>query len=533
MVSSAGILTVQPQPPVTAPIPHLSMPGRIAGMPFLDIRQGLLPQPATARFALLTPAMPPLPPSRSMLPPAFMDPTMHSLPFPPGDIFSRPSIPSRLHSDNTPTQEESVPLPSSNIQQEGDQDYRFPPLENVGPPPGGEHNKESIQAVAAPENKSVLTAEEIDINMRHTVDNHELQDMAVVDPSEGQEKLPECGAGYLSVEGSHETDNKADAQSLDILRASDHLSYESKLRNIPDSHDSEMKPPLEGRPPFGSPPIDLLPPFGRHPLDMREMFSRPPPDGRDHFGRVIPEDHLGRLHMDSKDHYGQPILEGRNHFGRLPMDGREHFGRPPPDVRDHFGRVPLDGGRREQIMFHPDKPWGHRGDFDERQHLPFPGFGGPKGFEDERHRHGNYRHEPGNAMGWNRGFEPEVNRDFDDRRRPWERNRDRDDRDFAFRREMNGNRFGRERPSSNWMPPNSQMFEYFSEANATNQKEDNMPQVNGDMPESGSQPQTAKNANDPELCKQESSVKVNEEKDAKDAEVESQLLVESTETEGT
>lgn len=531
MASSAGILTVQPQAHITAPVPHLSMTGRIAGMPFLDIRPGLLPQPATARFALLTAAMPPLPPSRSMLPPALLDPTVHSLPFPPGDIFSRPSIPSRLNSDNTPTQEESIILPSGNIQQERDQDYRFPPLENLSQPSGGELNKESNPAAAVQESKGVISAEEI--NLRHAVDDHELQDMAVVDPSEGQDKLPECGVGYLNVEGSHETDSKTDAKSLDSLRTSDHLSYESKLRNIPDSHDGEMKPPLAGRPQFGSPSVDLLPPFGRHPLELREMFSRPPPDGRDHFGRLIPEDHLGRLPIDSKDHFGQPILEGRNHFGRSPMDGREHFGRPPLDVRDHFGRVPPDGGRREQIMFHADKPWGHRGDFDERQHLPFPGFGGPKSFQDERHRQGNFRPEPRNALGWNRAFEPEANRDFDDRRRPWERHRDRDDRDFAFRREMNGNRFGRERPSSNWMPPHPQMFEYFAEANATKQKEDNMPQVNGDMPEPGSQSQTPKIVNDPELCEQESSGKVNEEKDAKDAEVENQLLVESTETEGT
>nr|DBA26949.1 TPA: hypothetical protein GDO54_011138 [Pyxicephalus adspersus] len=529
VVSSAGILTVQPQPPVTAPVPHLSMPGRLAGMPFLDIRPGLLPQPGT-RFALLTPAMPPLPPSRSMLPPALIDPAVHSLPFPPGDIFPHPNISSRLSSDNTPTSEENVPLPNSNIQQEGDQDYRFPPMENVAQPSAGEPNKEIMQA--APENKSVVPAEEVDANARHSVDDHELQDMAVVDPSEGQDKLPDCDTGYLSA-GTHETDSKADTQSHDSHRASNHPNYESNLRNIPDSHDSEMKLPLEGRPQFGSPPVDILPPFGRHPLEMRELFTRPPPNGRDNFGRHIPEDHLGRLPMDNKDHFGQPILEGRNHFGRSPMDGREHFGRPPLDARDHFGRVPSDGGRREQLMFHPDKPWGHRGDFDERQHLSFPGFGGPKGFQDERHRHGNYRQEPRNAPGWNRGFDQEANRDFDDRRRPWERHRDRDDRDFAFRREMNGNRFGRERPSGNWMPPQQQIFEYFTEANATNQKEDNLPQVNGDMPETGSEPQTAKKANDSELCEQESSGKVNEEKDTKDAEVESQQLVESTETEGT
>ncbi|XP_075059501.1 SR-related and CTD-associated factor 8 isoform X2 [Mixophyes fleayi] len=533
VVSSAGIFGLQPQPPITVTVPPLSLPGRIAGMPFLDVRPGLLTQQATARFTLLTPAMPPPPPPRSMLPPSLIDPSVHSLAFPPGDIFHRPGIPSRLNSDNVPTQEESVPLQSSNIQQDGDQDYRFPPIENretVSQPTGGEHKKESIPLVDSEENKSVSSAEEID-KFIHVEDDHEPQDMAVVDPCEGQDKLTESTVGHLSPEGG----NKADVHSLENLRGSDLNPYENKLKNLSYSPDIPLRPPLDARQHFGSPPIDLLSPFIRHPLEIREIFGGPPTEGRDHFGRPPPDsrDHLGRPPMESRDHFGRPIQEGRSSFGRPPMDEREHFGKQSLDMREHFGRLPADGGRREQLNFPPDKPWGHRGDFDERQHHSFPGFGGPKGFQDERHRHGNYRHESRNVPGWNRGFEPNAHRDFDDRRRSWERHRDRDDRDFGLRREINGNRFGRERQSSNWIPPQPQIFEYFPEETTTKEKDaDDVLQVNGEMPETGNQ-QTVKNSNDPELCEQESSDKVNEAKEVTDAEVKSQPVVESTETEGT
>ncbi|KAM3931153.1 SR-related and CTD-associated factor 8 isoform 2-T3 [Leptodactylus fuscus] len=535
VVSNAGILGVQPQPSITASVPPLTMGGRIAAMPFLDIRPGLLHQPAAARFALITPAMPPPPPPRSMLPPALIDPTVHSLPFAQGEIFPRPTIPSRLNNDNALPQEEGVALQTSNIQQEGDQDYRFPPIENretVGQPSGGEQKKEGMSLVGSQEIEGTNSGEDIDV--RHVEDDHEPQDMAVVDPCESQEKLISGSlVGQLSPEGAHKGEREAEMHSLESLRGPDLHSYESKLKNLPDAHDVPTRPQLDPRHHFGSPPADVLLPFGRHPLEIRETFGRPPLEGRDHFGRPPPEgrDHHGRPPVDGRDHYGRPILEGRNSFARVPMEGREMFGRPPLDMRDHFGRLPSDISRREQ--FPPDKPWGHRGDFDERPHPPFPGFGGPKGFPDDRPRHGNYRHEHRNAQGWNRGFESEVHRDYDDRRRSWERHRDRDDREFGFRREMNGNRFGRERQSSNWMPPQSQAFEYFPESSPTKEKADEASQVNGEMPETGSQQQTVKKANDPELCKKETPDKMNEEKDTKEAEVKSQPVVESTETEGT
>ncbi|KAM9317033.1 LOW QUALITY PROTEIN: SR-related and CTD-associated factor 8 [Gastrophryne carolinensis] len=518
VVSSPGIFSLQSQPPITAPVRHLSLPGRMTGMPFLDIRPGLLSQSATARFSLITPTL--QPPPRSMLPAPLIDSAVHSLPFPTGDIFPHPIIPPRLNSGNIPAPDENVPLPTGNIQQEGDQDYRFPPVESIGIPSGNEHKKETM-SVDNKESKLVTPVEEIDFKSRHIQDDHEPQDMAVVD-FEGQEKPPESS---MSVESSHKAESKIEAQFSDA-RESDHLTYESKFWNIPESRDNKIQQPLEVRQQFGSSRFDLLPPFVRNPLEIREMFGRLPPDTPDPFGRIT-ESHFSRQPVERKEQYGRPLLEGRNIFGLSTVDGGEHFGRPPLDLRDHFGKVIADGGR--QVQFHPNKPWGHRGDFDERP-LTFTGFGGSKGFQDERPLRGNYRPEVSNAMGWNRGLDSDSRRDFDDCH-PWERNRDRDDRALAFRREINGNRFGREMQYNNWIPPQTPSLD-FPEAIVANKKED-IPQVNGDIPEASSQPQTIDSVNKPELCEQGSSDNVNKEKDGKNAEVESQPVVESTETEGT
>ncbi|EPY81684.1 hypothetical protein CB1_000719005 [Camelus ferus] len=159
-----------------------------------------------------------------------------------------------------------------------------------------------------------------------------------------------------------------------------------------------------------------------------------------------------------------------------------------------------------------EKPWGPR-DFDEREHRVLPVYGGPKGLHEERgrFRSGNYRFDPRSGP-WNRGFGQEVHRDFDDRRRPWERQRDRDDRDFDFCREINGNRLGRDRIQNTWVPPpHARVFEFFE--GATSQR---------------------KAQSDPELYeKLTSSSEINKEKSDTVADIESEPVVESTETEGT
>ncbi|XP_053448925.1 SR-related and CTD-associated factor 8 isoform X4 [Nycticebus coucang] len=252
------------------------------------------------------------------------------------------------------------------------------------------------------------------------------------------------------------------------------------------------------------------------PIESRENISRPPP-------------------VDVRDVVGRPI-DPREGPGRPPLDGRDHFGRPPVDIRENLVRPGIDHlGRRDHFGFNPEKPWGHRGDFDEREHRVLPVYGGPKGLHEERgrFRSGNYRFDPRSGP-WNRGFGQEVHRDFDDRRRPWERQRDRDDRDFDICREVNGNRLGRDRIQNAWVPPpHARVFDYFEGA-TSQRKGDNVPQVNGENTERHAQPPPLPVQNDPELFeKLTSSSEINKEKSDTVADIESEPVVESTETEGT
>ncbi|NXE06704.1 SCAF8 protein, partial [Lophotis ruficrista] len=258
-------------------------------------------------------------------------------------------------------------------------------------------------------------------------------------------------------------------------------------------------------------------------------YRFPPVENRDNLNRPSP--------VDVREPVGRPPVDPREGIGRPPVDGREHFARPHVDMRENFGRPGIDNlGRREHFGFNSDKHWGQRGDYDEREHHAFPIYGGPKGFHEDRERFRpvNYRFDSRSGPSWNRGFEQDAHRDFDDRRRPWERQRDRDDRDFNFCREINGNRFGRDRMSNNWIPPpHPRVFEYFDGA-TSQRKADNMPQVNGENTETESQPPAAQVQDDPELYeKLTSSVEINKEKSDTEADIESEPVVESTETEGT
>ncbi|XP_038954279.1 SR-related and CTD-associated factor 8 isoform X5 [Rattus norvegicus] len=251
------------------------------------------------------------------------------------------------------------------------------------------------------------------------------------------------------------------------------------------------------------------------PIETREGINRPPP-------------------VDVRDVVGRPI-DPREGPGRPPLDGRDHFGRPPVDMRETLVRPGLDHlGRRDHFGFPPEKPWGPR-DFDEREHRVLPVFGGPKGLHEERGRFraGNYRFDPRSGP-WNRGFGQEVHRDFDDRRRPWERQRDRDDRDFDFCREINGNRLGRDRIQNTWVPPpHARVFDYFEGA-TSQRKGENVPQVNGENTERHAPPPPLPVQKDPELYeKLASSGDADKEESGTAAGVESEAVVESTETEGT
>ncbi|XP_072545176.1 SR-related and CTD-associated factor 8-like [Salminus brasiliensis] len=132
--------------------------------------------------------------------------------------------------------------------------------------------------------------------------------------------------------------------------------------------------------------------------------------------------------------------------------------RPPLLERPPRGGMQAENregpGRRDSMpgSFRGESRWGPpRGDFDERDMRGMQA-GAPKGFQEDRPNpnfQNRFEMRPGGVTGgggpaWNRGGGAafSANMDFDDRRRPWERQKDRDDRDF--RREMNGNRHGRE-----------------------------------------------------------------------------------------
>lgn len=136
-----------------------------------------------------------------------------------------------------------------------------------------------------------------------------------------------------------------------------------------------------------------------------------------------------------------PLLERPPRAG-MQAENREGVGR----------RDPLPGSFRGESRWGPP-----RGDFDERDMRGMPA-GATKGFQEDRSNpnfQNRFDMRPGGPTGggggpvWNRGgggggapFNASMHQDFDDRRRPWERQKDRDDRDF--RREMNGNRHARD-----------------------------------------------------------------------------------------
>lgn len=310
--------------------------------------------------------------------------------------------------------------------------------------------------------------------------------------------------------------------------------------------DSALHPPPRGPFPPGdifSPPerpflvpgrqnVDNVPnPEKRIPLGNDNIQQEGDRDYR--FPPIEPREAIRPPPVDVRDVVGRPV-DPREGPGRPPLDARDHFGRPPVDIRENLVRPGIDHlGRRDHFGFNPEKPWGHR-DFDEREHRVLPVYGGPKGLHEERgrFRSGNYRFDPRSGP-WNRGFGQEVHRDFDDRRRPWERQRDRDDRDFDFCREMNGNRLGRDRIQNTWIPPpHARVFEIFEGA-TPQRKGDNVPQVNGENTERHAQPPPLPAQSDPELYeKLASSSEINKKSDTV-ADIESEPVVESTETEGT
>uniref|UniRef100_A0AAQ6IGB8 SR-related CTD associated factor 8 n=1 Tax=Anabas testudineus TaxID=64144 RepID=A0AAQ6IGB8_ANATE len=218
---------------------------------------------------------------------------------------------------------------------------------------------------------------------------------------------------------------------------------------------------------------------------------------RAHFSQLDPFNRAPNLSNENlsktEDESSSGADEGKDQDYRFPPMEKQSTGllrTPPPEQREPLGggggAAGVGGGGRPALLqtpgtqtgrtslvgrlqalagFTPDNRWNQtRGDFDERDGMRGgpQASGAPKGFQEERSTPGQnfpnrFDSRPGTA--WNRSggatapFDSELHQDLDDRRRPWDRQRDRDERDFDFRRDMNGNRQSRERDRDLVMPP--------------------------------------------------------------------------------
>ncbi|CAG09877.1 unnamed protein product, partial [Tetraodon nigroviridis] len=234
--------------------------------------------------------------------------------------------------------------------------------------------------------------------------------------------------------------------------------------------DGALQAQARARAPF---PLD---PFSKAPNLPNDHVSKaedePPSgadEGKDQDYRFPPMEKpsTGLLRTPPREHR-EPLLGGGG------GGGSGGGGRPPllqtPGTQP--ARTSLVGRLQALAGFTPDSRWNQiRGDFDERDGtrggLQTPV--GSKAFQEERSTSGqnfssrfdSHSGPTGGAAGgsgnhggpqaWNRtggaaaAFDSERHQDLDERRRPWDRQRDRDERDFDFRREMNGGRHSRER----------------------------------------------------------------------------------------
>uniref|UniRef100_H3DHK8 SR-related CTD associated factor 8 n=1 Tax=Tetraodon nigroviridis TaxID=99883 RepID=H3DHK8_TETNG len=198
------------------------------------------------------------------------------------------------------------------------------------------------------------------------------------------------------------------------------------------------------------------------PLDP---FSKAPNLPNDHVSKAEDEPPSGADEGKDQDYRFPPMEKPSTGLLRTPP--REH--REPLPLLQTPGTQPartsLVGRLQALAGFTPDSRWNQiRGDFDERD-----GTRGGLQTPEERSTSGqnfssrfdSHSGPTGGAAGgsgnhggpqaWNRtggaaaAFDSERHQDLDERRRPWDRQRDRDERDFDFRREMNGGRHSRER----------------------------------------------------------------------------------------
>uniref|UniRef100_A0AAX7SYE7 SR-related CTD associated factor 8 n=1 Tax=Astatotilapia calliptera TaxID=8154 RepID=A0AAX7SYE7_ASTCA len=211
----------------------------------------------------------------------------------------------------------------------------------------------------------------------------------------------------------------------------------------------------------------------RAPFPQLDPFHRPPNITSENVSKTEDESSSGADEGKDQDYRFPPMEKQSTGLLRTPPpEHREPLAGSGAGVRPPLLQTPGTQPARSSLVgrlqalagFTPDNRWNQaRGDFDERDGMrggpQAPG--GPKGFPEAGPTPGQnfpsrFDNPVGGPQAWNRSgnaaapFESELHQDLDERRRPWDRQRDRDERDFDFRREMNGNRRSRERDK---LPP--------------------------------------------------------------------------------
>uniref|UniRef100_A0A671RIL7 Protein SCAF8-like n=1 Tax=Sinocyclocheilus anshuiensis TaxID=1608454 RepID=A0A671RIL7_9TELE len=271
-----------------------------------------------------------------------------------------------------------------------------------------------------------------------------------------------------NTETAKETQNQAVTAETSTASSTPSEAFTQPVTMMPMQIPVAQTVPAVGLVPPSFPVTIAMPPpgFGPPPPFLRAGFnaSQPPP------GTWFQPEHL-TINLAKADNETPPRSDvGAQQEGdqdyRFPPPEKQSTGllkTPPLEMRTEPvpARPPLlerpprtvmqAEGRRENMSggFRAESRWGPpRGDFDERD-MRGMSAGPPKGFQEERSNpnfQNRFEGRSGSSSGpaWNRGTGPSFNanmhQDYNDCRRPWERQKDRDDRDMDFRGEMNGNR---------------------------------------------------------------------------------------------
>uniref|UniRef100_A0A3Q4MIX3 SR-related CTD associated factor 8 n=1 Tax=Neolamprologus brichardi TaxID=32507 RepID=A0A3Q4MIX3_NEOBR len=256
----------------------------------------------------------------------------------------------------------------------------------------------------------------------------------------------------------------------------------------------------------------------RAPFPQLDPFHRPPNITSENVSKTEDESSSGADEGKDQDYRFPPMEKQSTGLLRTPPpEHREPLAGSGAGVRPPLLQTPGTQPARSSLVgrlqalagFTPDNRWNQaRGDFDERDGMrggpQAPG--GPKGFPEAGPTPGQnfpsrFDNPVGGPQAWNRSgnvaapFESELHQDLDERRRPWDRQRDRDERDFDFRREMNGNRRSREREPAS--PPEDTTHSAEEQKSGQKDEEESQERPSSPQPQGVSGPELDNDQSEP------------------------------------